>query len=108
MKVLTGRQSSHHLQAPLPLYCPPSLSASGLTNFVTSNKRRKWPRQDNGFAELIDTIMTSQSKSDERMLELEEKRLQMEERQFERETQHHMEDQRFQLQMMRLLMLATC
>ena len=41
---------------------------------------------------MIDSVMKAQSKSDERMLELEEKRLQMEERQLEREAQQRRED----------------
>ena len=53
---------------------------------------------------MIESVMKAQSKSDEKMLELEEKRLKMEERQLEREAQQRREDREFQLQMMRLMM----
>ena len=65
-------------------------------------------KSDNAIIEMMDSMIKAQSKSDERMLELEEKRLQMEERQLEREMQQCREDREFQLQMMRLMMVMAC
>lgn len=81
-----------------------SSSVSGSTPLTSRKRKRSAAKPDNGIIEMINSVMKAQSKSDERMLELEEKRLQMEERQFEREAQQRRDDREFQLQMMRLMM----
>ena len=77
---------------------------SGSTPLISRKRKQSATKPDNVFIDMIDSVMKAQSKSDERMLELEEKRLRMEERQLEREAQQRREDREFQLQMMRLMM----
>ena len=67
---------------------PSSSTASGMSGStpLTSRKRKRSMKPDNAVIEMLEYVMKAQSKSDEKMLELEEKRLLMEERQLERST----------------------
>lgn len=84
---------------------PTSSTASNVSGStpLTSRKRKRSAKSDNAVIEMIESVVKAQSRSDKKMLELEEKRLQMEERQLEREVQQRREDREFQLQMMRFM-----
>ena len=80
-------------------------SSSGTTEAKpTISRKRKKPKSEPVFVDLMERVISAQSKSDEKMLELEEKRMKMEERQLEREDQQRKEDRQFQIQMMRIMM----
>ena len=83
----------------------PSTSSTNTSNTLpASRKRKRSLKPDGALVEMIESVLQAQSKSDDRMMELEEKRLRMEERQLEREAQQRKEERDFQLQMMRLMM----
>ena len=67
------------------------------------SRKRKNPKSEPFVVDLIEKIITAQSKSDEKMLELEEKRMRMEERQLEREDKQRRDDRLFQMQMMKIM-----
>ena len=71
-------------------------------------RKRKRPSRmaDSAVIDLLEQVITAQSKSDERMVEVEEKRLRMEERQMEREALQRREEREFQMQMMRMMMMG--
>lgn len=71
-----------------------------------SRKRKRTTRSDSTMAELMERVISAQTKSDEKMIELEEKRMKMEERQMEREAQQRREEREFQMQMMRMMMMG--
>ncbi len=86
-----------------------SLNSSTTTSLTDAGKSKKRKRsgaskQDPIFVDLLDKIVSAQSKSEEMILELEEKRMKMEERQMEREAQQRKEEREFQMQMMRMMM----
>ena len=63
-----------------------SISSSNTSKASTDtiNKKRKRPRQDSAVSELLQQIITIQSKSDERMIDLQEKQMKMEKRLMEK------------------------
>ena len=70
-----------------------------------SSRKRKCPAKgDTVVIELMERVVSAQTKSDEKMMELEEKRMRMEERQMEREAQQRREDRESQMQMMWMMM----
>lgn len=70
------------------------------------NKKRKRSRQESAATELLEKVLAIQSKSDERMIDLEEKRMKMEERLMEKEAQQRREEREFQMQMMIMMMMV--
>ena len=71
-----------------------------------SRKRKCSAKNDNTVVvELMERVISAQTKSDENMMEL-EKRMRMEERQMEGEAQKYREDREFQMQMMRMMMMG--
>ena len=83
-----------------------SLSSS-LPGAGSSTRKRKRPaKTDTVVVELMERVISAQTKSDEKMMELEEKRMRMEERQMEREAQQRREDREFQMQMIRMMMMG--
>lgn len=83
----------------------PSTSSTNTSNPPPASRKQKHSlKPDGALVEMIESVLQAQSKSDDRMMELEEKRLRMEERQLEREAQQRKEERDFQLQMMRLMM----
>ena len=88
-----------------PSSVPSTSSSTNTSNpLPASRKRKRSLKPDGALVEMIEGVLQAQSKSDDRMMELEEKRLRMEERQLEREAQQRKEERDFQLQMMRLMM----
>ena len=85
-------------------------TSSAATTATSSAKmpmmsRRKRPkRRDSVVSDLLEQMITIQTKSEERMIDLEEKRMKMEERMLEKEAQQRREDREFQMQMMRMMM----
>ena len=74
---------------------------------MESRKRKKTTKTDGAIVDLLEQVITAQSKSDERMISLEEKRLKMEERQLEREVQLRREAREFQMQTMRMMVMGS-
>ena len=81
-------------------------SISKPASIETYKKKRKRPKQDGAVSELLEQMITIQSKSEQRMIDLEEKRMKMEERQMEKEAEQRREEREFQMQMMKMMMMG--
>ena len=83
-----------------------SLPQAGGSGNQGRKRKRPSTMADSAVIDLLEQVITVQSKSDERMAEVEEKRLRMEERQMEREALQRRKERAFQMKMMMMMMMG--